>query len=51
MQLTDAGRDRLGAATEAVTAVNFGFVGLADAELSALSSVLTKVRQAAGDFA
>ncbi len=51
VQLTDAGRDRLGAATAAVTGVNFGFVGLDDAELSALSSVLTKVRQAAGDFA
>ena len=33
VELTDAGRDRLTAATEAVTVADFGFVGLDDAEL------------------
>ena len=36
-ELTDAGRDRLTAATEAVTVAEFGFVGLDDAELGQLS--------------
>src|SRR3954454_4468169 len=51
VQLTEAGRERLAAATEAVTVAEFGFVGLDDRELGQLSVLLTKVRQAAGDFA
>ena len=51
VQLTEVGRERLQVATEAVTAANFGLVGLDDAELDALSRVLTKLRRAAGDFA
>ena len=35
----------------AVTTTAFGFVGLDDHELELLSVLLTKVRQAAGDFA
>jgi len=41
----------LTAATEAVTVADFGFVGLDNADLVQLSALLTKVRQAAGDFA
>ena len=51
VELTDAGRERLAAATEAVTAADFGFVGLDAVELGQLSTLLTKVRQASGDFA
>lgn len=51
VELTASGRERLGEATEAVTAADFGFVGLDDAELDQLSTLLTKVRKAAGDFA
>ncbi len=51
VELTDAGRERLGAATDAVTTADFGFVGLDDHDLEQLSVLLTKVRQAAGDFA
>ena len=43
VELTDAGRERLTAATEAVTAADFGFVGLDDHELEQLSVLLTKV--------
>jgi DNA-binding MarR family transcriptional regulator len=51
VELTDPGRERLVAATEAVTKAEFGFVGLDDQEQQQLSVLLTKVRQAAGDFA
>jgi DNA-binding MarR family transcriptional regulator len=51
VELTDAGRDRLTAATEAVMTAEFGFVGLDNHELDQLSVLLTKVRRAAGDFA
>ena len=51
VELTDAGRARLLDATTAVTAADFGFVGLDDKELEQLSTLLTKVRRAAGDFA
>ncbi len=51
VELTDAGRERLTASTEAVTTADFGFVGLEPAELVQLSTLLTKVRRAAGDFA
>ncbi len=51
VELTEPGRERLTAATEAVTRAEFGFVGLDDQEQAALSVLLTKVRRAAGDFA
>lgn len=51
VELTDRGRERLTAATDAVTKADFGFVGLDDQEQENLSVLLTKVRRAAGDFA
>lgn len=51
VELTGPGRERLTAATEAVTKAEFGFVGLDEQEQEQLSVLLTKVRQAAGDFA
>lgn len=51
VELTEAGKERLAAATEAVTTIEFGFLGLETAELDQLSGLLTKVRRAAGDFA
>lgn len=51
VELTELGRERLTAATEAVTKAEFGFVGLDDQEQEQLSVLLTKVRRAAGDFA
>ena len=51
VELTDAGRERLTAATDAVMTAEFGFVGLDNHELDQLSVLLTKVRRAAGDFA
>jgi DNA-binding MarR family transcriptional regulator len=51
VELTESGRDRLTAATQAVMVADFGFVGLESGELVQLSALLTKVRQAAGDFA
>src|SRR6476659_11000676 len=51
VQLTEAGRERLTAATDAVMTAEFGFVGLDNHELEQLSVLLTKVRRAAGDFA
>ena len=51
VELTEAGRVRLGAATQAVTSADFGLMGLDDAETAHLSALLTKVRRSAGDFA
>ncbi len=51
VELTEAGRARLLDATTAVTRADFGFVGLDDHQLRELSTLLTKVRRAAGDFA
>lgn len=51
VELTEQGRERLTSATEAVTKAEFGFVGLDEQEQEQLSVLLTKVRQAAGDFA
>ncbi len=51
VELTPDGRDRLTGATEAVTTANFGLLGLTDDEATDLSTLLTKVRRAAGDFA
>lgn len=49
--ITDAGRERCAAATDAVTAVDFGLVGLEPEEVAALTGLLARVRHAAGDFA
>lgn len=49
--ITDDGAARCAAATEAVTAVDFGLVGLEPAEVGALTGLLARVRRAAGDFA
>jgi DNA-binding MarR family transcriptional regulator len=51
VELTEAGRDRLTAATNAVTGANFGLFGLDDDESAQLTRLLTKVRRSAGDFA
>lgn len=51
VELTPAGEHRLKASTEAVTSANFGLFGLTEEETAELSELLTKVRQAAGDFA
>lgn len=51
VELTDAGRERLGASTTAVTGAEFGLIGLTEADTAELSALLTKVRRAAGDFA
>ncbi len=50
VEITDAGRDRLGPATEAVMACDFGLVGFTEDEARELSALLTKSRKAAGDF-
>lgn len=48
--ITDAGRCRLAAATTALTAADFGLVGLDTAQKAQLTGLLTEVRRAAGDF-
>ncbi|APU13513.1 transcriptional regulator [Actinoalloteichus sp. GBA129-24] len=48
--ITETGRERMQAATSAVTEVHFGLTGLDDAELTQLTGLLAKVRLAAGDF-
>ena len=48
--ITLAGRKRLEAATTALTAVEFGLVGLDREQTEQLTSLLTEVRRAAGDF-
>lgn len=50
VEITDGGGDVLGRATEAVTAVGFGLAGLTDDEQAQLTSLLSRVRLAAGDF-
>lgn len=49
--LTEPGRALLSAATEAVMRAQFGLTGLDQQEAAELSTLLTKVRKAAGDFA
>jgi DNA-binding MarR family transcriptional regulator len=49
-EITDPGRDRMAAATEAVTGIEFGLRGLTDRQTAALTDLLAKVRKAAGDF-
>ena len=48
--ITEAGRQRQKVATVALTDINFGLVGLDDAQTGQLTALLTRVRQAAGDF-
>lgn len=49
-EITELGRERMTAATEAVTAVDFGLRGLTDRQTAQLTELLAKVRKAAGDF-
>lgn len=48
--ITAAGRERLEAATSALTAADFGLVGLDHQQTAQLTALLTNVRRAAGDF-
>ncbi|MCP2334060.1 MarR family winged helix-turn-helix transcriptional regulator [Actinoalloteichus caeruleus] len=50
VEITDAGRGRMEAATTAVTSVNFGMRGLNEQEMTQLTQLLTGVRLAHGDF-
>ncbi len=50
VEITDAGRRRGEEATESVMSIGFGLVGLSPDEVTALTGLLAKVRQAAGDF-
>ncbi|HEY2225100.1 MarR family transcriptional regulator [Actinomycetospora sp.] len=50
VEITDAGRRRGEEATASVMAIDFGLVGLSEDEVASLTSLLAKVRQAAGDF-
>lgn len=49
--ITEAGRQRQKVATAALTDIDFGLVGLDAAQTAELTALLTRVRQAAGDFA
>ena len=50
VEITESGRQRRLAATEAVTSVDFGLRGLTDRQTEALTDLLAKVRRASGDF-
>jgi DNA-binding MarR family transcriptional regulator len=50
VSITEAGRQRQKEATEALTDVEFGFVGLDETQTAQLTSLLTRIRRAAGDF-
>ncbi|PRX49449.1 DNA-binding MarR family transcriptional regulator [Prauserella shujinwangii] len=50
VEITDDGRQRREDATKAVTAIDFGLVGLTQKQTEQLTELLTKVRKAAGDF-
>lgn len=50
VEITDAGLRRGEEATEAVMEIGFGLVGLSEDEVTTLTALLAKVRQAAGDF-
>jgi DNA-binding MarR family transcriptional regulator len=50
VEITEAGRARREAATEAVTGVDFGLTGLTERQTEQLTDLLSKVRRAAGDF-
>jgi DNA-binding MarR family transcriptional regulator len=49
-EITEPGRERMTAATEAVTSIDFGLRGLTDRQTNQLTELLAKVRKAAGDF-
>jgi DNA-binding MarR family transcriptional regulator len=48
--ITEAGRQRQKTATVALTDIDFGLVGLDDAQIAQLTALLTQVRRAASDF-
>jgi DNA-binding MarR family transcriptional regulator len=50
-EITELGRERRAEATEAVTSIDFGLIGLTDRQTSQLTELLSKVRKASGDFA
>jgi DNA-binding MarR family transcriptional regulator len=50
IEITDAGRDRREAATQAVTDIDFGLRGLTTRQTKQLSTLLARVRKAVGDF-
>ncbi|TNC24594.1 MarR family winged helix-turn-helix transcriptional regulator [Amycolatopsis alkalitolerans] len=50
VEITDGGRARHAEATKAVTAIDFGLVGLTPAQTTQLTDLLTKIRKATGDF-
>ena len=50
VEITDEGRKRREAATEAVTSIDFGLTGLTERQTEQLTELLTKVRRSAGDF-
>jgi DNA-binding MarR family transcriptional regulator len=50
VEITSDGQARREQATEAVTGVDFGMVGLTQRQTQQLTELLTKVRKAAGDF-
>jgi DNA-binding MarR family transcriptional regulator len=49
-EITEAGRERRGAATAAVTGIDFGLQGLTERQTEQLTDLLAKVRKATGDF-
>ena len=48
--ITEVGRQRQKTATVAITDIDFGLIGLDDAQTAQLTALLTQVRRAAGDF-
>ena len=50
VEITETGRDRRVAATEALTSIRFGLCGLTNRQTQQLTELLTKVRRATGDF-
>ncbi|MCD2196973.1 MarR family transcriptional regulator [Actinomycetospora endophytica] len=50
VEITEAGRRRGEEATGSVMEIGFGLVGLSEDEVTSLTALLAKVRQAAGDF-
>ncbi|MFO7191869.1 MULTISPECIES: MarR family transcriptional regulator [Thermocrispum] len=50
VEITEPGRQRLKAATEAVTSIDFGLKGLTERQTQQLIDLLTRVRRASGDF-
>ena len=49
-EITEAGRERRAAATEAVTEIDFGLRGLTARQTKQLSDLLARVRKSVGDF-